>query len=178
MLLHGPVVPFEGSQLDLNRQAASLWWQGRNILRRCHVPGLIRTLLSYEEEPDMLVIHTGGNDLEQVPLGDLRLNILTILDTLHSLLPPTKFVYSQILPRLHWRHEVKHFAIEKARKRLNSFVATVIISAGGCYIKYPDICEAFQLQIIFITLVMIYFFIGCSRVFKHFCLLPFVCRRR
>ena len=115
---------FEGPQR--NRQAASLWWQGRKSLRWCHVSGLIRTLLSYKEEPD-----------------DIRLDIVTILDTVHSLLPHTKFVYSQILPRL---HEVKHYAIEKARKRLNAFVASIIISAGGCYIKYPDICEEFQLN--------------------------------
>ena len=72
---------FEGSQLDLNRQAASVWWPWRKSLRWCHVSGLIRTLLSYEEAPDLLVIHVGGNDLGQVPLGNLHLNILTILDT-------------------------------------------------------------------------------------------------
>ena len=67
---------FEGSQLDLNRQAASLWWQGRKSLRWCLVSGLIRTLLRHEEPPGLLVLHVGGNDLGQVPLGDLRLNVL------------------------------------------------------------------------------------------------------
>ena len=136
---------FEGSQLDLNRQAASLWWQGRKRLRWCLVSGLIRTLLRHEEPPDLLVLHVGGNDLGQVPLGDLRLNILLILDKLRSLLPNATFVYSQILPRLHWRCEINHSAIEKARKRLNSFVASVIIRADGCYIKYPEIHEEMEL---------------------------------
>ena len=78
---------FEGSQLDLNRQAASLWWQGRKSLRWCLVSGLIRTLLRHEEPPDLLVLHVGGNDLGQVPLGAIRLNILLILDELRKFYP-------------------------------------------------------------------------------------------
>ena len=91
------------------------------------------------------MLHVGGNDLGQVPVGDLRLNILLILDELRSLLQNTTFVYSQILPSLHWRGEINHSAIEKARKRLNSFVASVIIRADGCYIKYPKIQEEMEL---------------------------------
>ena len=91
------------------------------------------------------MIHVGGNDLGQIPLGDLRLKILLILDELRSLLPNTTFVYSQILPRLHWRREMNHSAIEKAGKRLNSFVASVIIRPVGCYIKYPEMHEDMEL---------------------------------
>ena len=61
------------------------------------------------------------------------------------MLPNTTFVYSQILPRLHGRREINRSAIEKARKRLNSVVASVIIRADGCYIKYPEIHEEMDL---------------------------------
>lgn len=132
---------FEGSQLDVQRFGASLWWQGKSSLRWCLVCGYVRMLLQFEDPPDLLVLHVGGNDLGQVPLGDLRFNILLFLEDLRSLLPHTKFVYSQILPRLHWRYEYNHSAMEKARRRLNSFVASNIIRNNGCYIKYPEITE-------------------------------------
>ena len=125
------------------------------------------------------MIHVGGNDLGQVPLGNIRLNIFTILETLLSLLPHTKFVYPQILPGLYWRHEVKHYVVEKTRKRLNSFVASVIIRAGGCYIKYPEICEKIHF---FHTVVgthlsnfgNVLFLYRLQQGLQVFCLLPFV----
>ena len=87
------------------------------------------------------MLHVGVNDLEQVPLGDIRFQICLIIKDLRSLMPHTKFVYSQILPRLRWGREIKHSAIEKARRRLNSFVSSVVITDKGCYIKYPEIHE-------------------------------------
>ena len=68
-----------------------------------------------------------------------------ILEDLCSLLLRTTFVYFQILPRLHWPREYKHSAIEKARKILNLFDASIILRNNGCYIKYPEINEAAEL---------------------------------
>uniref|UniRef100_A0A8W8P187 Tyr recombinase domain-containing protein n=1 Tax=Magallana gigas TaxID=29159 RepID=A0A8W8P187_MAGGI len=64
----------------------------------------VRTLLKYEEAPSMLVIHCGGNDIGQIlKFVELRATIKRILDKLVVLLPNTILVWSQILPRLHWR---------------------------------------------------------------------------
>lgn len=57
------------------------------------------------------------------------------------MLPSTRCVYSQIFPRLIWRNETKHFAVEQARRRINSFAASYILHTGGAYVRYPDICE-------------------------------------
>jgi hypothetical protein len=40
---------------------------------------------------------------------------------------------------LHLRHSKNNEAMEKARKRLNSYAATRTIGMGGAYIKYPNI---------------------------------------
>lgn len=114
---------YDGPHLDLQRQGASVWWQGRGGLRWCHMRRTFRTLLTFEDAPDLLVLHVGGNDLGLVKLGDLRYSISYIVGQLRLLLPSTRFVYSQILPRLIWRNETKHFAVEQARRRINSFVA-------------------------------------------------------
>lgn len=55
-------------------------------LRWCHVRRTIRTLLTFEDAPDLLVLHVGGNDLGLVKLGDLRYNISNILGQLRLLL--------------------------------------------------------------------------------------------
>jgi hypothetical protein len=49
------------------------------------------------------------------------------------------FPETQILPRTNWRHSKNNEAMEKARKRLNSYAATRTIGMGGAYIKYPNI---------------------------------------
>ena len=48
------------------------------------VCGYVRMLLRFEDPPDLLVLHVGGNDLGQVPLGDLRFNIHLCLEDIRS----------------------------------------------------------------------------------------------
>ena len=52
---------------------------------------------------------------------------------LHSII-----VWSQILPRLHWRNEKYHNALDKARKRVNNG----ILCRGGKYLRYTEINES------------------------------------
>lgn len=100
----------------------------------------VRTLLKYEEAPYMLVIHCGGNDIGQILKSvELRATIKRILDKLVVLLPNTILVWSQILPRLHWRGEIDHQALEKVRVRINSHIATYLTKIGGKYIRYPEL---------------------------------------
>lgn len=96
----------------------------------------VRTLFKYEEAPYMLVIHYGGNDIGKILKSvELRATIKRILDKLVVLLPNTILVWSQILPRLHWRGEINHQALEKVRVRIKSHIATYLTKIGGKYIR-------------------------------------------
>lgn len=132
---------YDGSDLGLQRYSASIWWQGRGGLRWCHLVRTIRHLLTLEDYLDLLLLHLGGNDLGQVRLGDLRFMISRLLFKLQYLLPATRFIWSQILPRLNWRSELNHAAMERARRRTNSFVASLILRNGGGYIRYPELSD-------------------------------------
>ena len=96
-------------------------------------------LSSFEEAPDILVLHCAGNDIGQVPLGDLRYFVKAKLNYIHELFPNTKIVWSEILPRKEWRYSRNLKAMDRSRKRLNSAAATEAIRLGGGYIRYPDL---------------------------------------
>lgn len=131
----------EGIHLDLARYGVNIWWQGKCGMKWHQVLPTIKFLLTIEEPPHILVIHCGGNDIGANPR--LRADIKQVLGKIRSLLPETMIVWSQILPRLHWRGEISHKAVDNIRKRVNSSVATYLLQAGwGAYIKYPEIAES------------------------------------
>lgn len=102
----------------------------------------VKTLLKVEDEPHMLVIHCGGNNIpanKGSKSADLRFQLKEILGKLVKLLPSTILVWSQILPRLHWRGGINQAAMDKIRLRVNSHVATYLLRSGGKYIRYPEL---------------------------------------
>lgn len=129
-----------GKNLNLNRFGIDIWWQGYSGMRLGQMRKKIRHLLTLEDEPDYLVIHCGGNDLGgKRPILDLRFFVSALMRFIYSVLPNTKIVWSQILPRRKWRYIDNMAIMEKSRKRLNQHAATLATGLGGAYIKYPDI---------------------------------------
>ena len=57
---------------------------------------------------------------------------------IHTLLPITKLIWSQLLLRREWRFSVNAKAMNKSLKRLNSSIAALVVKDGGGYIKYQD----------------------------------------
>lgn len=129
-----------GSQMGLEK-LARVFWQGRSGMRWCQVLSMVKHLLKYEDPPHLLVIHCGGNDLGSQNGVSLKFRIRDDLIKIAGLLPNTLIVWSQILPRLQWRDERDHRAIERARKRLNNYVATFCLQRGWAYLRYPQIKE-------------------------------------
>lgn len=96
-------------------------------------------MLRYEDPPNKLVIHIGGNDIGKVRLGYLQYQLKELFVWLSQLMPETALIWSNILPRLQWRYSNNNVKMEKSRRRLNSTIATHMIKKGGCCIRYPDI---------------------------------------
>jgi hypothetical protein len=108
-------------------------------MRLNHLKSKLRTLSSLDDTPDVIALHVAGNDLGAYEIGDLRYFLRAQLRYIKRNYPNTKLIWSQILPRTNWRHSKNNEAMEKARKRLNSYAATRTIGMGGTYIKYPNI---------------------------------------
>lgn len=61
------------------------------------------------------------------------------LREIFEIFPPTRIVWSQILPRSWWWYAISNFSAEISRKRINSSIATFVLHHGGASIKYLEI---------------------------------------
>lgn len=131
-----------GINLGLERLGIKIWWQGYAGLKFTDLKKKVMYLTRLEEAPDFLVIHCGGNDLGDPdwPLAELIEHMSESITSLADLLPKTKLVWSQILPRKSYRYSSDLEAMERNRKRFNRATACQIQDlGGGAYIKHPDI---------------------------------------
>lgn len=128
-----------GINLGLARVGLQLLWQGYGGMTTCDVMVKIRNLIRVENSPGYLVLHIGGNDLGHVKVGFLRNRIKNIMRKIRALLPNTRIIWSEILPRNQWRYSQNHDAMNRARKRINSSIGAFVLKLGGYYVQYPDI---------------------------------------
>ncbi|KAJ8297896.1 hypothetical protein KUTeg_024427 [Tegillarca granosa] len=129
--------------LQLETNNLSVLWQGKPGMRWEQVFNKIKYLITFIDPPEFLLLHCGGNDigssLKSVELIHLILNTIV---KIFKLLPKTRLIWSQILPRLEWRNEVNHRALNKVRVRVNRKIANFVLKNNGFYIKYPELIES------------------------------------
>lgn len=131
-----------GKDLQLRHLNASILWQAKGGMKWAEVLPKVKHLLSFIDRPSYIIVHCGGNDIGgQLKSIQLIQMIQTTLNIISKICPGVTIIWSQILPRLHWRNEINHVALEKVRLRVNSKIATFVISNGGRYIRYPEIIE-------------------------------------
>ncbi|KAJ8315494.1 hypothetical protein KUTeg_007644 [Tegillarca granosa] len=104
-----------GKNLELERQKISVLWQGKGDMKWSEVQCKIRHLFKFIDPPNFIILHFGGNDTGECKSEQLINNIIASLKFIFEILPNTKVIRSQILPRLKWRHERTHAAVEKIR---------------------------------------------------------------
>jgi len=104
----------------------------------CEVIPKLRLLKAVGDEPDIIMLHCGGNDIGRISVARLRFHVSRILKFIeHNF--NARVVWSEILPRKVWRYSANNNAMEAVRKRLNNFAATQTIRRNGFYVKHPDL---------------------------------------
>lgn len=68
-----------GVNLGLSRLGATVWLQGRSGLILSKMEGQINTMIRYEDQPDVIIINIGGNDIETILLGYLQYQLKQFL---------------------------------------------------------------------------------------------------
>ena len=119
-----------GINLGLSRVGLQLLWQGYGGMTTCDVMSKFRNLMRVENPPDYIVLHVGGNGLGYVKVGFLRNRIKNIIRKFRALLPNTRIIWSEILPRNQWRYSKNHAAMNRARKRINSSIGAFDLQLG------------------------------------------------
>lgn len=128
-----------GINLGLNN--GQLWWQGYGGLGLTRLRDKLVTLVKVGDSPNLILLHCAGNDIGKLPCKKLRVYIRDVFVLIQQLLPEARILWSEVLPRTVWRYSTDNCAMERARKRLNSFAGKLAIGMGGGYIRHPRLCR-------------------------------------
>ena len=89
--------------MGLGRIGVSIWWQGLSGMSVTRLKSQIRTMNRFEDPPNFLILHIAGNDIGLLNIGQLRAYVKEIISWMGKIMPNETIIWSQILPRLHWR---------------------------------------------------------------------------
>ncbi|XP_053565634.1 translation initiation factor IF-2-like [Bombina bombina] len=131
-----------GQQLGFSFSRVVVRWLGRRGLCWADLPGLLQSAMRRWEKPHVLIIHLGGNDLGSIPGRDLSAVIQSDLRTFKAWLPGVRMGWSNIIPRLTWRHMANHRAAFQVRKKLNRDVRKLMCELGGFVVEHKFITAA------------------------------------
>ncbi|KAJ8350088.1 hypothetical protein SKAU_G00252180 [Synaphobranchus kaupii] len=99
-------------------------WACRGGRRWEHLMPLLRSKRAdIHDDPDVMVIHLGGNSIGTY--GNTRISLMRRMKTdireIDLLFPKTKLMFSDILPRSNWRGQTATtgYGLERTRRRLN-----------------------------------------------------------
>lgn len=128
-----------GYNLRLENYGCRVVWIHMNGMKWHDVLNTVKGMLLVHGYPSAIIIHCGGNDIGDVPLGLLLYNIKQTLSALiYEILPGIPLIWSSILPRLSWRHSPKSNKMEHTRKRINRAIRSFLLKRNCYIIKYPD----------------------------------------
>ena len=89
--------------------------------------------------PDYVVLHAGGNDLAVRHSGPLRHRLCELLLEIQHHLPHATIVWSNILPRRHYKHAINDSKVDSARGAVNRYVTKFASNHGICTIKHSAV---------------------------------------
>ena len=97
----------------------------------------MQSMLQATAAPTWICLHAGGNDLASIPLKALTIMALQDIRTLSTMAPNIMWIWSEVLPRVHYRGAISDAKIEKARKTFNAAIRKGISKLNGQCIKHP-----------------------------------------
>jgi lysophospholipase L1-like esterase len=128
-----------GPNLTLERENIDLWWQGYSGLLLGKTRQKLKILEKVGPVPNFILLHCGGNDIAKFSVRRIRVVAKELLLFITTKFPNVRIIWSFILPRLQWRYSINTTAMEKVRRRINSYIANLVMGGGGAIIRHTDI---------------------------------------
>ena len=116
---------------------SNVTWHGQRGMEWQQLLPKMQHLLRSAPAPTWICLHLGGNDLASIPLRPLTAMAVQDVRTLHKILPNTLIIWSDVLPRMHYRGAQSDAKVEKARKTFNSAIKKHVSAMNGVCIRHP-----------------------------------------
>ncbi|CAI5769563.1 Hypothetical predicted protein [Podarcis lilfordi] len=99
----------------------------------------LRHELAYRHPPNAVVLHLGENDLVIRKSIILIKTAIADLESVHATHPNIPIFWSELLPRLHWRGNIKPTRLNYTVEKINRAVRSATTHMGGRVVKHPNI---------------------------------------
>ncbi|XP_004913873.2 uncharacterized protein LOC101732555 [Xenopus tropicalis] len=127
----------EGSQLGIPEEHMTISWLGEEGLLWKDLGKMLET--KDISQLDLLVIHTGGNDLTTTKTVQLIIDIRTDLLEIKEKKNLKALAWSNLIPRPTWEGAESQAAIDRTRKKVNRAVSRFMESNGDFVVTHSDL---------------------------------------
>ena len=111
------------------------YWKGVGGTRVAGLTNKISRYLSYKVPyPTTIIFHVGTCDLFRSHQGDIRTRVKSNLEAVRNLLPNTRIIWSDILPRREYKEEENKGAGKKITININRFAHSVCKKLGNAHV--------------------------------------------
>ncbi|XP_021436008.2 uncharacterized protein LOC110502366 [Oncorhynchus mykiss] len=131
--------PEIGMQLGMDPSSVRVWWKGTQGMTWAQLLPQLDQLKIKWPSPDVVILHLGGNDLGTHNPEALLASVKKDLTSMRSIFPQCLLVWSDILPRISWRHTEDSDAVDNVRAAINRRVHTIIAELGGTALTHDNI---------------------------------------
>ncbi|XP_054874839.1 uncharacterized protein si:dkeyp-121d4.3 isoform X2 [Amphiprion ocellaris] len=131
--------PEVGMQLGMDPSRVSIWWKGTQGMTWSQLLPQLHQLKVTWPNPDVLIVHLGGNDLSTDSPTDLLASVRKDLTSMRSIFPRCVLVWSNILPRRVWRHSVDNHEVDLVRTTVNRRIQNIVSELGGASLSHDNI---------------------------------------
>lgn len=108
-------------------------------MRWVEVDAAFRDQVSRRGPPGVLVLHAGGNDLGRVPSRALVSMMLADIRSFCSEFSSMVVIWSEIVPRFHWRYARDQKSMDRTRIKINRSISKAVVALGGLSIRHADV---------------------------------------
>ncbi|XP_040905011.1 uncharacterized protein si:dkeyp-121d4.3 isoform X2 [Toxotes jaculatrix] len=131
--------PEVGMQLGMEPSKVAIWWKGIQGMTWSQLLPQLHQLKVTWPNPDVLIMHLGGNDLSTDSPTDLLASVKKDLTSMRSIFPQCVLVWSNILPRRVWRHSADSHEVDLVRTTVNRRIQNIISELGGTSLTHDNI---------------------------------------
>ncbi|XP_061693309.1 uncharacterized protein si:dkeyp-121d4.3 [Syngnathoides biaculeatus] len=128
-----------GAQLSMDPGKVVLWWKGVQGMTWPQLLPLLHQLKVTWPQPNIIIVHLGGNDLNTETPSDLLASVRRDVTSMRAIFPHCILVWSHILPRRAWHHSADVHEVDLIRSTVNRRIHNIVSEVGGVSLTHDNI---------------------------------------